>query len=101
MSTSLSIGFVGDSIQTSLVVGLIAASTAAAPASGSTYENSKPRRRKTLSKRRNVPPYRSSHAMTCVPVSKRLRRVAVAARPDAKQSPPAPPSSDARLSWSA
>ena len=56
MSTSFSIGFVGVSIHTSFVFGLIAASTAAAPPSGSTYVNSKPSRRNTLSNRRNVPP---------------------------------------------
>jgi hypothetical protein len=45
MSTSLSIGLVGVSTQTSRVVGLIAAATASAPRSGSTYVNSKPSRR--------------------------------------------------------
>ena len=56
MSHSFSSGLVGVSIHTNFVVGLIAASTAAAPPSGSTYVNSKPRRRYTLSNSRNVPP---------------------------------------------
>ena len=101
MSTSFSIGLVGVSIHTSFVVGRTAALTAAAPPSGSTYVNSKPSRRNTLSNRRNVPPYRSSHAITCVPVSNICSSVAVAARPEAKHRPPMPFSSDARFASSA
>jgi len=62
-SQIFSIGLVGVSTQSSFVFGRNAASTARASAT-STYVCSMPRRLKTLSARRNVPPYTSSLSTT-------------------------------------
>ncbi len=39
-----------------------------------------------------MPPYRSSEAIRCAPLSSSSSTVEIAARPEAKAKPPAPPS---------
>ena len=95
MSTICKSGFVGVSIQTSLVAGVIMRANPAGLGS-SVKRLTRPQGLKTRSSKRNVPPYMSAAAATSSPGFNVDRTAVLAARPDANASPLSPASRAAR-----
>mmetsp|Transcript_31323 Transcript_31323/g.78611 ORF Transcript_31323/g.78611 Transcript_31323/m.78611 type:complete len:212 (+) Transcript_31323:680-1315(+) len=87
MSTSLRVGFVGDSTHTILVFSFtnlvtFAGSVRSTKSNERLFEGVQMRRNRRL-----VPPYTSSHTITCEPVGRQLTTADVAAKPEANPSP--------------